>query len=76
MVLGKLDSNIQKNEIRTHPNTIHKNKLKWIKDLTVRPEIINLLEENIGSILFYINHSKILHDSPPNLMDKKTKISK
>ena len=28
MVLGKLDSYMQKNEIRTLPNTIHKDKLK------------------------------------------------
>ena len=27
-VLGKLDSHMEKNEIRTLPNTIHKNKLK------------------------------------------------
>ena len=27
-VLGKLDSYMQKNEIRTLPNTIHKDKLK------------------------------------------------
>ena len=27
-VLGKLDSSIQKNEIRTRSNTIQKNKLK------------------------------------------------
>ena len=28
MVLGKLDSYMQKNETRIPPNTLHKNKLK------------------------------------------------
>jgi len=34
VVLGKLDSHMEKNEIRTLPNTIHKNKLKM--DLRLR----------------------------------------
>ena len=37
---------------------------KWIKDLNVRPETIELLEENIGRTLYDINQSKILHDPP------------
>ena len=37
-------------------------KIKSIKDLNVRPEIIKLLEENTGRILLDINHSKILYD--------------
>ena len=44
-------------------------KIKWIKDLNVRPETINLLEENIGRTLSDINHSKILYDPPPRVME-------
>ena len=46
------------------------------RDLNVRPETIKLLQENIGSILFDINHSKILFDSPPTVKKIKTKINK
>ena len=45
---------------------------KWTKDLNVRPEIIKLLEENIGGTLYDINHSKILYDPPPRVMEIKT----
>ena len=48
----------------------------WIKDLNVRPETIKLLEENIGKTLFDINHSKILYDLPPRIMEIKAKINK
>ena len=49
---------------------------KWIKDLNVRPDTIKALEENIGRILYDINHSKILFDAPPRVMEIKTKINK
>ena len=49
---------------------------KWIKDLNVRPDIIKLLEENIGRTLYDINHSKILFDLPPREMEIKRKINK
>ena len=37
---------------------------KWITDLNVRPETINLLQENIGRVLGDINQSKIFYDPP------------
>ena len=49
---------------------------RWIKDLNVRPETIELLEENIGRTLSDINHSKILYDLPPRLLEIKAKINK
>ena len=49
---------------------------KWIKDLNVRPETIKLLGENIGSTLDDINHSKVLYDPPPRVMEIKTKVNK
>ena len=49
---------------------------KWIRDLNVRPDTIKLLEENIGKTLYDINHSKILFDPPPRVMEIKTKINK
>ena len=49
---------------------------KWIKDLNLRPETIKLLEENIGKTLSDINHSRILYDPPPRVMEIKAKINK
>ena len=71
MVLGKLDSYVEKNEIRTPYTKINS---KWIKDLNVRPETIKLLEENIGRTLNDINQSKVLYDPPPRVI--KTQVNK
>ena len=49
---------------------------KWIKDLNVRPETIKLLEENIGKTLTDINHSRILFDPPPRILEIKAKVNK
>ena len=51
-------------------------KIKWIKDLHVRPETIKLLEENIGRTLDDINQSKIFYDPLPRVMEIKTKVNK
>ena len=49
---------------------------KWIKHLNIRPETIKLLEENVGKTLSGINHSRILYDPPPRVMEIKAKINK
>ena len=49
---------------------------KWIKDLNVRPETIKPLDENIGKTLSDINHSRILYDPPPRILEIKAKINK
>jgi len=49
---------------------------KWIKDLNVRPEAIKFLEKNTGRTSYDINHSKVLYDSPPRIMEIKPKINK
>ena len=76
MVLGKLNSYMLKNEIRTLPNTIHKDKLKM--DGRPKPKTRNykLLEGNIGRTLDDINQSKILYDPPPTVTEIKTKVNK
>ena len=48
---------------------------KWIKDINVRPETMKLLEENIGKTVSNINHSRILYEPPPRVMEIKTKIN-
>ena len=49
---------------------------KWTKDLNVRPDIIKLLEENIGITHFGINSSSIFLDLSHREMETKAKINK
>ena len=49
---------------------------KWIKDLTVRPDTIKLLEESMGITLYDINHSNIFFNPYPRIMEIKANMNK
>ena len=46
---------------------------QWAKDLNIRQEAIQLLEENTDRALFDKNHSKILYNPPPRIKEIKRK---
>ena len=77
-MLGKWGSHMKKkeNEIRLLSHTLHKNQLKWNKDLNVRPETIKLLEENRGSLFFEISLGNYFLPVSPQAKETKEKISK
>ena len=78
VVLGKLDSYIQRNKIRTFFSTPYtKINSKWIKDLNVRPpETTKILEENIGSMVFDKDLSTMFLDLSLQARETKAKINK
>ena len=76
MVLGDLDSYVQKNETRSPTYTIHKNKFKVDKRLIISCNTIKVLEENIGRKISDIPCSNILTDTSPKARDTKERINK
>ena len=59
--------------LRTPHKRLHS---KWIKDLNIRPETKNIVEENIGSNISDIAHSNIFSDVSPQTTETKEKITK
>ena len=72
MVLGELDSYMQKNETQPPTDTIHKNKLKMDKILKyLSHDTIKALEEDIGKKISDIPCSNIFTNMSPRTRDIK-----
>ena len=76
MVLGDLDSYMQKNETRSPTYTIHKMNSRWIKDFNIICDAIKFLEENIGRKISDIPCSNIFTVMSPRARDIKERINK
>ena len=75
MVLGKFNSNIQKNETGTFSYSIQKIKSKGMKNLNERQEFIKILENTMGSKHFDFSHSNFLVDTSPKARETKAKMN-
>ena len=58
------------NEIRALKHHTQKTNSKWVKDLNVKTDAINILEENKGRILFDIPPSNKLLDLSPTVINE------
>ena len=65
MMLGNLDSYMQKSETRPPTYTVHKNKVKMFKRLKYSCDTIKVLEENIARKISGIPCSNIFTDMSP-----------
>ena len=71
VMLEKLDRSIWISETRTHPHTMHKSKLKMVKDLNIKHDTIKRLKENVGKIFSDINHTNVFLGQSLKAVEKK-----
>ena len=76
MVLGDLDSYMQKNETRSELSPYTKINSRWIKYLNISHDTIKDLEKNIGKKISDIPHNNIFTDMSPRARDIKERINK
>ena len=75
MVLGKLDSHMQRMKLDHFLIPYTKINPKWMKDLNVRQEAIKILEEKAGKNLFDLDCSNFLLNTSLEARETKAKMS-
>ena len=76
MMLGDLDSYMQKMKLDHQLTPYTKINSRWIKDLNKSCDTIKVLQENIGRKISDIPHSNIFIDMSPRARDIKERINK
>ena len=76
MVLGDLDSYVQKNETRSPPSPYTKINWRWIKDLNISHDTIKVLEGEMHRKISDIPCSNIFTNMFPRASDIKDRINK
>ena len=76
MLLGKLASHVQKAEIGPFLTPYTKINSRWIKDLNIRPNTMNTLEESLDNTIQDIGIGKDFITTTPKAMATKAKIDK
>ena len=76
MVLGELESYMQKMKLNHELTPYTKINSRWIKDLNISHDTIKVLEENISRKISNIPCSNIFTDMSPRARDIKERINK
>jgi hypothetical protein len=63
-------------QIHSYPYSCTKIKSKWIKDLHIKPETLNLTEENVGKSFKHMGTDKIFLNRTPMTYALKSTIDK
>ena len=74
MVLRKLDSHMQRMKLDHSLTPYTKINSKWMKDLNVRQEYIEIIE-NTGNTLIELGHSNFLKDTSMKARETKEKMN-